>query len=61
MLFVFRGREGRSVAAVDGLGDEPSALGIPFILKVTEQTQLGLFGHGIKESITKRVTHLIDV
>ena len=40
LLLVFRRREGGGVAAVDGLGNEPSALGIPFILEVIKQIQL---------------------
>lgn len=34
LFLVFRGSEGRSVAAVDGLGNEPLALGVPLILEV---------------------------
>ena len=37
LLLVFRGREGGGVTAVDGLGNEPPALGIPFILKASKQ------------------------
>lgn len=37
LFFVFRGREGGGVAAVDSLGNEPSALGVPFILEVIKQ------------------------
>lgn len=45
LLLVFRGREGRSVAAVDGLGNEAPALGIPFVLEVIKKIHLRLFGH----------------
>lgn len=37
LFFVFRGGEGGGVAAVDSLGNEPSALGVPFILEVIKQ------------------------
>lgn len=40
LLLVFRGGEGGGVAAVDGLGDEPSALGIPLVLERTQEIQL---------------------
>lgn len=36
LFFVFRGGEGGGVAAVDSLGNEPSALGVPFILEVID-------------------------
>lgn len=61
LLLVFRGRDGRSVAAVDGPGNEPLTLGILLFLKVIEQIQLGLFGHWINKSITKILTHVIDI
>lgn len=40
LFFVFRGRKGGGVAAVEGHGNEPFALGIPFILEAIKQIQL---------------------
>lgn len=45
LLLVCRGRDGRSVAAVDGPGNEPLTLCILFFLKAIEQIQLRLFEH----------------
>lgn len=39
LFFIFRGRKGGGMAAVEGHGNEPFALGIPFILEAIKQIQ----------------------